>query len=184
VHVPEKSIAHERNMWTLVSMLWGTMREVTHSLDAMRKAGVRRCIKDDKVWNPLDDIRKRWSRDLAIRIRNQLAFHTGDVELFIAGLDAWTVGQPLVLRRGQFTEGHAYERDSRSPFGFDLLFKGLGLSLADVTRFASEASSDHFALGHHLQCLLGEVLRVAGVRLQEPAALDAREELGAASGSP
>lgn len=167
---PDGSIAARRNKATLMSMIWGFMYEAGRALAALNGMRIRERLTDKGIWDDLERIRKRWSagNGLSARVRNNVAFHLGDEEFYVAGLQQLSKrGAALVLCEVEGDDELRWDLPQR------VLFEGLGIDHAKLQAFVDEAKNDVKILGNRLNCVLVDLLRQAGVRF--PANIEAKD---------
>src|SRR5258708_22275302 len=55
--LPEQSIARQRNVMTVTTLMFGLMREVAEVLTDLRKAGIEGALRDTSPWTRIDVVR-------------------------------------------------------------------------------------------------------------------------------
>ncbi|HEX7662889.1 MAG TPA: hypothetical protein VF407_00185 [Polyangiaceae bacterium] len=162
-------IAHDRNFWTLVLTIWGTMREISVALEALRRGGIEKKVDDVDLWRDIDAIRKRWhGDDFFIQIRNQLCFHLGDSSLYKKALDEWNYPHPLPIVAGDFEDGEMFARNSRLLLGEELRLRGTGIDTEAFKKFVDASLKHHANFSDLIQRLLVSALRKAGLGMGAP----------------
>jgi SEC-C motif len=162
-HMRARSVAQERNLQTLASLVWGYIYEAGNALDKLNGQKLRALLTDTRAWDELEAIRKRWSsgNPLASKIRNNVSFHLGDEAFYVAGLaELAQSNDPAILFE---TDGED-ATDLRWHLPPTVLFMGLGITPTEISTFIDCAQDDAAALGNRLNRVLVDLLEQRGVR--------------------
>ena len=143
------SLAHTRNLNTLMWFAVGTLRELALAIHDLREA-LHSCGRLEPAtapWVKLDDLEQRWTTDQYRRMRNKVAFHL-DSCVVETGLNQLVEGGNDVT----VAEGDSPRQvDSRLTLGFLALHNGLDLDPDGLREFIELAMDDHGAAGQAIQ---------------------------------
>jgi hypothetical protein len=165
-HCEAGSVAHERNVTTLVLMSWGTLYETALVLQGLHAKGLRDRLTSLRAREALDELHefgKRWRNGhIASLVRSGLAFHLGKCDEVKQGLDALCdAGEPLTLFYGD----SGLLRDARVGFGLDLVLKAKAIGEKPAADFLKRSRSDASELSDRLQIVMFDLLHSAGVKM-------------------
>ena len=173
-HMRARSVAQERNLQTLASLVWGYLYEAGNALDKLNGQKIRALLTDTKTWDDLEAMRKRWSsgNPLTSKIRNNISFHLGDEEFYLDGLAELAQSNgPAIL----FEMDGEDATDLRWHLPPTVLFMGLGITPSAISTLMESAQHDAAALGNRLNRVLVDLLEQRGVRFP-PGAVARGEE--------
>lgn len=143
------SVAHLRNLDTLVWFTVGTLRELAIAIRTLRSALARRHLLDAKStpWLTLKKLEDRWENDDFYRkVRNTVAFHVDEC-VINRGLDELVAAPHVTLANGQ-GRSHA---NSRLTLGVLALHNGLDMDLGRYREFLKVVLADHEAASSAVQ---------------------------------
>ena len=150
----------QREKWLLLLLIVGTLHELGEALQKLEAALKRSGKRDVPSWTKLTRIRRQWNQDPVVRaVRNQLAHHLGDDEVYRRGLDA-VAGQPTL---------QLYLCDS--PMGgqgtfegaWNTVMLGLGLKAEDYPLLFAKMAADAVELEGVMASLFQEVVKLTGI---------------------
>jgi hypothetical protein len=92
----------QRNIFLLNALLAGTLYEIGDALHELSRAGVVDSMSDPSLWQPLDQMRKRWQKaKVPGEMRNQIAHHLGDLSVYETGVGKLSsLEAPVEFARG------------------------------------------------------------------------------------
>ena len=143
------SVAHARDLNTLVWFTVGTLRELAQAIQHLR-SGLAKCGRLDPEaapWVTLRDLERRWENDVYLRMRNQAAFHV-DEEVIARGVNELVTDEDDVTLAEGLGSRHV---NSRLTFGFLALHNGLALEPDAFRQFLDAVMEDHVAAGKAIQ---------------------------------
>jgi hypothetical protein len=148
---------------TLMVHTLGMMREQAKVLTALRKAGIKAALTDPTPWLRLDEVRRRWEHETALRFRDRIAFHLCcSTEDAVRGLEL------LQRRTDQVTLCEAAKPallEARFPVGDELVFAAAALEEADVTAVVKWTPEDSAQMTQDLQSVALDLLKQCGARI-------------------
>ncbi len=165
--LPEGSLARARNVMTITTYLFGTMRETAKALSDLRGAGIEGALQDTAPWIRLDEIRRRWVANASIRWRDRIAFHlcysTKDA---IKGLDVLQDRSDRVtFSEIETPSDNAKLLDIRYPIGDEVLFAAADLDDDEIKAVVSGAPRDSAQMTLALQEIMRDLLRQCGAKV-------------------
>lgn len=144
------SIAHARDLDTLVWFTVGTLRELARAIQGLRTALATRSRLDPESapWVTLRNFERRWENDDHYRkMRNQVAFHV-DPEVIERGLNILVDDDDDVT----LAEGRGPRHvDSRLTLGLLSLHNGLDFNLEGYREFLEAVMEGHLVAGKAIQ---------------------------------
>jgi len=154
--------AFDRNRMVLGLALAGTMYEMGAALQELTATGIARNLRERPCWLRLNELRSEWNREhFAARIRNSLAFHLGEMEHYVTGIEQLeTDPVRLIGSNGIRRFSGRYEATWNS------LFHGMGLQDNDMKTFVVRTQQAHDELPSLLNEFFREVLESFGVAIE------------------
>lgn len=159
----ENSIAFNRNLFLLATLMSGSLYEFTSALQELTGTKIGLVLKKESSWQKLSEIRSRWQKQDAKEVRHQLAHHLGDKELYLKGL-----GEQLKNRRLQL-----YAATGRNPVqgifegALSTLTLGLSLDVTDYTKLLDSSTTDAVQVPNLLLDVFTLILRNAGIGIDD-----------------
>jgi hypothetical protein len=153
----------KRNMRLLFLLMAGTMHELGDALQQVRSAKAALKIKDENVWKPINELRKRWHKaPYASKIRNGFSHHLGELDAFKQGI-AKSPDQVELLHGQELLHDRAALRfDARFVEPWDALLRAEDEDDEDqddeFKAFAEKTQADHGSLSEHMMKLFTELL--------------------------
>jgi hypothetical protein len=161
--LPLGSVAQDRNRQTLMAHIFGTIRELAKVLDGLNGAGIEAALTDVTPWLRLNDVRRRWTQQAAIRWRDQVAFH-----LCYSTADAVRGLESIQQRSDEFILAQTDKPAllaSRCPVAEEMLLAASGLKEADLMAVVKDAPEDSAQMTLDLQAIARDLLRQCGARI-------------------
>jgi len=157
---PETSVAHARNLQTMVWNSASVMREAAIAVYDLRKANIRAHIRDRASLAKLYRMAHRWDRDKRlIRIRNNIGFHVAPKMIKKGIAEAVKAYFRLVLVAA---DDHTAGRTSLRA-GLELLFMGSGMTAEEVDDILKIIVADTSAFSELVQTVFLDVLKTKGL---------------------
>lgn len=148
----------ERNMHVLFLLLAGTLYELGDALQQLTSAKCALKLSDRSVWNPVNELRKKWHKDpMGAKIRNGFSHHLGDIDDFKRGIEDGPAEVELIRGHTELRYGARFIEP------WDALFRAAAFDFAEYEAFARRTKEDHEALPEHMVELLSELLTANGI---------------------
>jgi hypothetical protein len=158
------SPAKERNAGLLLVLLVGTMHELGAALGHLQAILGRSRARTIPSWREIEALRRRWHGDgIGKDIRNQMAHHLGDREVYKKGL-AMTAGKPRVCL---YSAHGLASRDGAFEAPWNWVMHGLGLDSPGYTDRARQIVEDIRQVNDVLLLFFGEVINMAGIPVKD-----------------
>ena len=158
-HHGGNSIAYARDLNAMVWFSVGTLRELAHSIQSLRRALDERGLHDPESapWVVLSALENRWQ--FYKKMRDTVAFHV-DAEVVSKGLDK-VITEPNVM----VCEGEGQKNvKSRLTLGYLALHNGVEWDLREALEIVRD---DHLQAGPAIQKAFARAAKQAGVPVQE-----------------
>jgi hypothetical protein len=160
-----ESIAYNRNLRVLVMMLAGTLHELGDALHELNAALTLRKLGDLPSWKPLNDRRRLWTGNAALRkARNQMAHHLGDSALYDGALNALAAASPAedCIYHCDGTK----RQDGETELGWALLLRGLDIPEEQLRALLEITQTGHEDIPDLMAVFFGDVLDRCGVEIE------------------
>ena len=150
------SVAHHRDLNTMMWFSIGTLRELARAINGLRKALEERKLVDfaDETWVKLNDVEKRWRNKVYKNMRDSGAFHV-DKDVIDKGLDELVQEQSVTL-----ADVGQKRVNSSLWLGYLALHNGLGLNYGELLDMVM---ADHEVVADAIQHVFILATNAAGV---------------------
>jgi len=157
------SFAFERNLSVLIIMLAGTIYEVANALQDLQSTTVVKNLKDKSTWEPLNEMRKKWLNDpMATTVRNGIAFHLGERNDYVKGIE--NSPDPAILIEARTMK----EKWSRFVAPWEALLFGVGIkpgAMSDFEEYVKRLRAAHTELPLKIYPFFNAVLSEHGIKI-------------------
>lgn len=145
-------------------LLIGTMHELGAAMQKLEGALIRAGKRTVASWQEMVDIRRRWFGKPAVAdIRNQLAHHLGDDEVYDKGWESIRTKQSLSLYRADGRTGNKGTFDG----AWDLVARGLDLEPSEYSKVSEQVADDIFRVPVALLAVFRDVVTAAGISVDD-----------------